>query len=143
MIINYVPVENVKFIVSHSVQHCKNNSKWFEVTRGVNQQPSVSKSGTIGDSGTINDELRERLNTPNGIIIVVLTESCSTYINCEKVSKPRSTPQMVDAERVAPCASTTKVSETTTLKLDYQILLLTIFGIPFLGINVFAFAPCF
>lgn len=62
MVIDYVPVEDVKFIEGHSIQDLKYNIDIYKVARGVNQKPSPRKPGLIIYQRIIYSKLKMKIH---------------------------------------------------------------------------------
>jgi hypothetical protein len=54
-----MPVQNVKFVVSHGVQILQDDVDGLEMPRSVQEKSSMGESREIGNDGGIDNELQE------------------------------------------------------------------------------------
>jgi hypothetical protein len=54
-----MPMQNVEFVVSHSVQNLQDNVDGLEMPRSVQENSSMGESREVDDGGGLDNELQE------------------------------------------------------------------------------------
>jgi hypothetical protein len=59
VIVGEMPVQNVEFVVSHSIQILQDDADRLEMPRSVQKNSSMGESREVGDGGDMDNELQE------------------------------------------------------------------------------------
>jgi hypothetical protein len=59
LVVGDMPMQNVEFVVSHSVQNLQDNVDGLEMPRSVQENSSMGESREVDDSGGLDNELQE------------------------------------------------------------------------------------